>query len=64
MTKVKTFFKNLWKDESGQGTAEYVLLLVIVVALVLMFRGKIMELIKGKLEEIGSGMGQITTSGQ
>lgn len=64
MTKVKTFLKNLWKDESGQGTAEYVLLLVIVVALVLMFRGKIMELIKGKLEEIGSGMGQITTSGQ
>lgn len=61
MKKIGSFLKNFWKDESGQGTAEYVLLLVIVVALVIMFKDKIKGLISGKLNEVESGMGQIGT---
>ena len=32
------------KDESGQGATEYILLLVVVVALVFMFKGKILKI--------------------
>lgn len=59
MANLKSFFARLWKDESGQGTAEYVLLIAIVVGLVIMFKGKIVQLIKGKTEEIGAGFGEV-----
>ncbi|PIS11231.1 MAG: hypothetical protein COT73_05120 [Bdellovibrio sp. CG10_big_fil_rev_8_21_14_0_10_47_8] len=50
-------------DESGQGTAEYVLLIAIVVGLVIMFKDKIMGALKGKIDETTSAMGQITPNG-
>ncbi len=50
---MKNFIKSLWKDESAQGATEYIMLLVVVVALAMMFKDKIKtqvgELI-GKLE--------------
>lgn len=61
MTKFRNFSKKLFKNRKGQGATEYILLLVVVVALVLMFKGKIAGLMKGKLDELGSGMGGITT---
>lgn len=61
MKKFRNFSKKLFKNRKGQGATEYILLLVVVVALVLMFKGKIAGLMKGKLDELGSGMGQITT---
>lgn len=54
---MKAMLKNLWKDESGQGATEYILLLVVVVALALMFRGKITETLTAKLDELGSAIG-------
>lgn len=57
MKKMTTLFRNLWKDESGQGATEYILLLVVVVALGLLFRGKITEIISQKLEELGGAIG-------
>jgi Flp pilus assembly pilin Flp len=62
MKKVKSFFKNLWNDESAQGATEYILLIVVVVALVIMFKDRIKGLVGGKLEEIGGGFDQINTS--
>ena len=56
MKKATSLFKNLWKDESGQGATEYILLLVVVVALALMFRGKITETLSAKLEELGGAI--------
>jgi hypothetical protein len=50
--------KSLWSDESAQGATEYILLIVIVVGLTMMFKGKIMEIVKGKLEEIGGDIGK------
>lgn len=54
--------KNLWKDESGQGATEYILLLVVVVALALLFRGRIQNIVSSKLEELGSAIGGFSTS--
>jgi Flp pilus assembly pilin Flp len=53
MKKLRSFFKKSIKDQRGQGTAEYVLLIAIVVALVFAFRGRIMEAVKGQIENVG-----------
>ena len=60
MKKATTLMKNLWKDESGQGATEYILLLVVVVALALLFRGRITETLTAKLEELGGAIGSFT----
>ncbi|HMN68261.1 MAG TPA: Flp1 family type IVb pilin [Bdellovibrionales bacterium] len=62
MKKATTMLKNLWKDESGQGATEYILLLVVVVALALMFRGRITEALSGKLSELTGAIGEFTTN--
>lgn len=62
MKKAATMLKNLWKDESGQGATEYILLLVVVVALALLFRGKITEALSAKLEELGGAIGNFTVN--
>lgn len=61
MTKFRNFSKKMFKNRKGQGATEYILLLVVVVALVLMFKGKIAGLMKDKLDQLGQGMGGITT---
>lgn len=61
MKKIKEIAVQLWNDESAQGATEYILLLVIVVALAITFRGKILEIVGQKLEELQSGIGQVTT---
>jgi Flp pilus assembly pilin Flp len=55
------FFNNLWKDESGQGATEYILLLVVVVAIGLIFKDRIKGLVGERLEELAKGMGAFTT---
>ncbi len=54
---MKSVMKNLLKDESGQGATEYILLLVVVVALALLFRTKITETVQAKLDELGGAIG-------
>ena len=51
---IKTKAFELWKDESGQGTAEYVLILVGIVALGYAFKNKLIEIVKGKMGDVGS----------
>lgn len=63
MKNLKLILEHLINDESGQGATEYILLLVLVVALVILFKGKIMGFIHTKLSDLSSGMGQITTNG-
>jgi Flp pilus assembly pilin Flp len=45
-TKKNKSAKSLINNEKGQGTAEYVLLLVIVVALAFAFKGKITSMLE------------------
>jgi Flp pilus assembly pilin Flp len=52
MSKFTRRAMQLWNDESGQGATEYILLLVVVVALVLLFKGKIRTAISNKLDEL------------
>lgn len=57
MKHLKNMFKNLWQDESAQGMTEYILLLVVIVAVVAIFKDKIKTALQGKLESLGSDIG-------
>lgn len=63
MKKVTAVMKNLWKDESGQGTAEYILLLVAVVAVAFIFKKQITGFVEEKMGEIGSDIKGFTSQG-
>ena len=53
MKKIKTILKELWKDESGQGATEYILILVVVSVLVIAFKDKITGIIKDRTDQVG-----------
>lgn len=53
MKQLKNTFNRFWKDESAQGATEYILLLVVVVALVIVFKDKIKDTFAGKVNELG-----------
>ncbi len=48
---LKNRLQSFWKDESGQGTAEYVMLIMIVVAIVFIFKDKIKGAIDKKMQD-------------
>ena len=56
MTNIKTLTRQLWQDESAQGATEYILLLVVIVALFMAFKEQILGMIKQKM---GSVSGKI-----
>ena len=60
MKKLKNFAKTLWNDESGQGTAEYVLLIAIVVGALVIFGPQLKKKITDKWGEISGQMDQVT----
>ena len=49
---IKKIAQKIWNDESGQGATEYILLLVVVVALVLMFGPQFRTAIEDKVNSI------------
>ena len=57
MKNLKKFSKKLFKNESGQGATEYILLLVVVVALVMIFKTDINNAFKGKVAELKDSIG-------
>ena len=50
---MKKMLTRLWKDESAQGATEYILMLVIVVAIALTFRRQIQSIVEGKVSDLG-----------
>ena len=52
MQKLKGFFKKFIKSEDGQGMTEYMLLLVLIIAIVALFRAPLQGAVEGKLSEI------------
>lgn len=56
MKLFKSFSKKLLKNQSGQGATEYILLLVVVVALVMMFKTQIKGALDGKLSELSGSI--------
>jgi len=59
MKKLKNFAKNLLKDQSGQGTAEYVLLIAIVVGALVIFGPALKTKLTDKWNTISGQMDQI-----
>jgi len=58
MNKIKNTLKQIWNDESGQGATEYILILVVIAAIVIAFRGKIIGIIESKTGEVGDELGK------
>lgn len=56
MKGVKSFLKKLWLDESGQGSTEYILVLAMLVAIIIMFRKTITEKVKGLVNSVMSNV--------
>lgn len=57
--KIKKFFNKINTNESGQGMIEYILVLVIVVALIAMFKDQITSQVQGAIESLGGNIGGI-----
>ena len=53
---IKNFAKRLWQEESAQGATEYILLLVVVVALVMIFKNQITETLSNKVGELSDSI--------
>ncbi len=56
LKRIHSLFSQIWQDESGQGATEYILMLVVVVAIIAIFRKGIEEQIRGM---VGDLVGQI-----
>ena len=60
MKMLKKFTKKMVKDERGQGTAEYVLLIAIVVGALIVFGPGLKTKLTSKWQEISGQMDQVT----
>lgn len=49
MKNIKAFAQRLWNDESGQGMAEYVLLIVVIVGVAFIFKKNIQDMVQRKM---------------
>lgn len=56
LNTIKTKFVEILKDESGQGTTEYILILVAIVGVAIMFKDKIGSVLEGKLETLSASI--------
>lgn len=52
MQKFIEMIRALWKDESGVGVVEIILILVVLISLVLLFKEQITSLVKSTLTKI------------
>ncbi len=52
--KIWVKLQEFWNREEGMGTIEIVLIIVILIALVLMFKSTVVEFVSGILEKISS----------
>lgn len=62
--KAKTIFGRVGRDQRGQGMTEYALLLLVVVAMVAVFKDKIKEAVSGKLGNVADEISQFSGKDQ
>ena len=53
--------KRIWQEEEAQGATEYILLLVVIVGIAFLFKGKIEEVISAKVDDLGSSIKGFTS---
>lgn len=56
---MKTTLQNFWKDESGMGTVEIILIIVVLIGLVIVFKKQINDLVTKIFKKITSESNQI-----
>ncbi|MFE0599667.1 Flp1 family type IVb pilin [Paenibacillus lactis] len=54
LTILKNRMKRLWKDESGIGTLEMILILVVILIIALIFKDEITELVDKLFRSVNS----------
>lgn len=59
ISMVRDNWKRFWMEEEAVGVVEIVLILVILVALVVIFKDKIVSLVSDAFTEIDSGAGDV-----
>jgi hypothetical protein len=52
MGLLRAFWYRVWKNESGMGTVEIIIIIAVLVTLALIFRGFIMDLAEGIFDKI------------
>ena len=58
-TEIKNIAKDFWKDESGMGTVEIILIIVVLIGLVIVFKKQINDLVTKIFKKITSESNQI-----
>lgn len=56
---IKTALQNFWADESGMGTVEVILIIVVLIGLVIVFKKQINDLVNKIFKKITSDSNQI-----
>ncbi|MBE6014470.1 MAG: holin, BlyA family protein [Lachnospiraceae bacterium] len=59
MRKALKVLKSFWMDESGVGTVEIILILVVLIALVIIFKDQMTALVNSIFSKIKSQSGKI-----
>lgn len=59
---MRNLIRRLWVDESAQGTSEYILLLVAIIAVAMLFKDQIKNIVSSKMQEIGGQIGSFGTN--
>lgn len=53
MTLITEGAKRLWKDEEGLGTLEMILIIAVLIAVVLLFKDKILDVVEALIKTAG-----------
>jgi|JI61114BRNA_FD_contig_31_7469512_length_451_multi_4_in_0_out_0_2 Flp pilus assembly pilin Flp len=63
LKKLKSFSKRLLKNNKGQGMVEYILLLVVIVAIATIFKTPITNAVSEKVNSLKESIGNFSGSG-
>ena len=54
--------RDFWRDETGMGTVEIILIIVVLIGLVIIFKKQLNDLVKKVFKKINSDSGSIISS--
>ncbi|HAB94048.1 MAG TPA: hypothetical protein DCF49_04685 [Lachnospiraceae bacterium] len=54
--------RDFWRDETGMGTVEIILIIVVLIGLVIIFKKQLNDLVKKVFQKINSDSGSIISS--
>lgn len=59
MRNVQTLLKEFWQDESGMGVVEIILIMVVLIAMVIIFKEQITKLVNDIWNSINKNAGKV-----